>query len=107
VRVIEGYGATIDVVLVNGVLNVGDTIVVCGLQGPIVANIRALLTPPPMREIRVKVCLSLDRVVSDTGATGRDANHLFNSFNLTWCEEIYAETELPFAMFSFGVWCVS
>lgn len=32
----------------------GDTIVVCGLQGPIVANIRALLTPQPMKEIRVK-----------------------------------------------------
>jgi len=27
---------------------------VCGLQGPIVANIRALLTPQPMKEIRVK-----------------------------------------------------
>ncbi|WCJ43373.1 eukaryotic translation initiation factor 2 (eIF-2) family protein [Euphorbia peplus] len=54
VKVVEGHGTTIDVVLVNGVLHEGDQIVVCGLQGPIVTNIRALLTPHPMKEIRVK-----------------------------------------------------
>ena len=54
VKVIEGLGTTIDVVLSNGVLNEGDRIVVCGLNGPIVTNIRALLTPQPMRELRVK-----------------------------------------------------
>ncbi|TYI34135.1 hypothetical protein ES332_A04G181900v1 [Gossypium tomentosum] len=54
VKVIEGLGTTIDVVLVNGVLHEGDQIVVFGLQGPIVTTIRALLTPHPMKEIRVK-----------------------------------------------------
>ncbi|XP_042518656.1 eukaryotic translation initiation factor 5B-like [Macadamia integrifolia] len=54
VKVIEGLGTTIDVVLVNGVLHEGDQIVVCGMQGPIVTTIRALLTPHPMKEIRVK-----------------------------------------------------
>ncbi|KHG27827.1 Eukaryotic translation initiation factor 5B [Gossypium arboreum] len=49
VKVIEGLGTTIDVVLVNGVLHEGDQIV-----GPIVTTIRALLTPHPMKEIRVK-----------------------------------------------------
>ncbi|VFQ84893.1 unnamed protein product [Cuscuta campestris] len=55
VKVIEGHGTTIDVVLVNGVLHEGDQIVVCGTQGePIVTFIRALLTPHPMKELRVK-----------------------------------------------------
>lgn len=54
VKVVEGLGTTIDVVLVNGVLHEGDQIVVCGLQGPIVTSIRALLTPHPMKELRVK-----------------------------------------------------
>nr|CAD1829228.1 unnamed protein product [Ananas comosus var. bracteatus] len=54
VKVIEGLGTTIDVVLVNGILHEGDQIVVCGMQGPIVTNIRALLTPHPMKELRVK-----------------------------------------------------
>nr|GLL18000.1 eukaryotic translation initiation factor 5B-like isoform X1 [Ipomoea trifida] len=54
VKVIEGHGTTIDVVLVNGVLHEGDQIVVCGMQGPIATSIRALLTPHPMKELRVK-----------------------------------------------------
>ncbi|CAN0861664.1 Eukaryotic translation initiation factor 5B [Linum grandiflorum] len=54
VKVIEGHGTTIDVVLVNGVLHEGDQIVVCGLQVPIVTTIRALLTPHPMKELRIK-----------------------------------------------------
>lgn len=54
VKVIEGHGTTIDVVLTNGLLKVGDTIVVAGMGGPIVTSIRALLTPQPMKELRVK-----------------------------------------------------
>ncbi|KAL1561509.1 photosystem II [Salvia divinorum] len=54
VKVVEGHGTTIDVVLVNGMLHEGDRIVVCGMQGPVVTSIRALLTPHPMRELRVK-----------------------------------------------------
>lgn len=45
VKVIEGHGTTIDVILVNGLLTVGDTIVLSGFNGPIVTKIRALLTP--------------------------------------------------------------
>ena len=54
VKVIEGHGTTIDVILVNGLLTVGETIILSGFNGPVVTNIRALLTPQPMKELRVK-----------------------------------------------------
>ncbi|CAI6334060.1 unnamed protein product [Periconia digitata] len=54
VKVIEGLGTTIDVVLSNGVLREGDRIVLCGNPEPIATNVRALLTPAEMKELRVK-----------------------------------------------------
>ena len=54
VKAIEGLGTTMDVIVVNGRIKEKDTIVVCGLDGPIVTQIRSLLTPQPMKEMRVK-----------------------------------------------------
>eukprot|EP00053_Salpingoeca_punica_P015112 m.138341 g.138341 ORF g.138341 m.138341 type:complete len:587 (-) comp16628_c0_seq7:2181-3941(-) len=54
VKVIDGHGTTIDVILVDGCLHEGDMIVISGLDGPIVTTVRSLLMPAPMKEMRVK-----------------------------------------------------
>jgi translation initiation factor 5B len=54
VKQIDGLGMTVDVLVVNGHLREGDRAVFCTLDGPVVAEIRGLLTPPPSREMRIK-----------------------------------------------------
>ena len=54
VKVIDGLGCTVDVILVNGEIANGASVVVCTTDGPVVTTVRALLTPPPNRELRVK-----------------------------------------------------
>jgi translation initiation factor 5B len=52
---VSGLGTTIDVVLVNGQLHVGDKIVIAGQEGPIVTQIRGLLMPESNQELRITV----------------------------------------------------
>merc|ERR1712223_739992 len=54
VKAIPGLGTTIDIVLLNGRLREGQTMIVAGTEGPIVTQIRGLLTPAKMQDLRVK-----------------------------------------------------
>jgi len=47
-----GLGTTIDTVIYDGVIRVGDTIVLGGKNGPIKTTVRALLMPKPLQDIR-------------------------------------------------------
>ncbi|MEM0445300.1 MAG: translation initiation factor IF-2 [Nitrososphaerota archaeon] len=47
-----GLGATLNAVINDGILRVGDKIAVLGRDGPIVVKVRALLMPKPLDEMR-------------------------------------------------------
>jgi len=51
-RELPGLGQVADVIIYDGVLRRGDTIVLGGLAGPVVTKIRALLLPKPLDEMR-------------------------------------------------------
>ncbi|MEF8772370.1 translation initiation factor IF-2 [Halodesulfurarchaeum sp.] len=50
----RGFGSTLDVILYDGTIEEGDTIVVGGTTGPIVTTVRALLRPRDLAEIRTE-----------------------------------------------------
>jgi len=48
----RGLGTTLDVILYNGEISAGDTVIVGTARDPVVTKIRALLKPKPLAEIR-------------------------------------------------------
>jgi translation initiation factor 5B len=50
----KGFGTTLDVVLFDGIIREDETIVVGGKNDPIVTDVRALLKPRPLAEIRTE-----------------------------------------------------
>jgi translation initiation factor 5B len=67
VKEVTGLGTTIDVILYDGCLEKNDFLIIGGKE-PIVTKIRALLLPPPLRELRVeKKFLQVDKVFASVG----------------------------------------
>ncbi|PSP32666.1 translation initiation factor IF-2 [Halobacteriales archaeon QH_10_67_22] len=50
----QGFGATIDAIVYDGTIREDDEIVVGGVEKPIVTDVRALLCPRPLEEIRTE-----------------------------------------------------
>lgn len=65
----KGLGATVDVIVYDGSLQKNDTVVIGGLEGPVVTKIKALLEPQPLSEMRDKKAkfVQVDSVVAATG----------------------------------------
>jgi len=64
----RGLGTTLDVILYDGTLSVGDDIVIAGRNGIVVTKVRSLLKPRPMKEILVED--KFERVKSVIAAAG-------------------------------------
>ncbi|MGC9210201.1 MAG: translation initiation factor IF-2 [Acidilobus sp.] len=54
VKEIPGLGTVIDAIIYDGVLKVGDIIVLNGKNGPIITTVRSLLMPAPLSDMRAK-----------------------------------------------------
>jgi translation initiation factor 5B len=52
VREEKGWGSTMDVILYDGYMRRGDTVVTAGVEGPIVGRVRMLIMPKPLDEMR-------------------------------------------------------
>ena len=65
----KGLGKTMDIILYNGTLRVNDTVVIGGLNEPIVTKVRAMFEPAPLSEMRdtKSSYTSVKAVVAATG----------------------------------------
>jgi len=68
VRQTQGLGTTLDVILYNGCIKKGDTIVFTTANGPASTDVKALLRPAPLEEIRLgKNFKQVDEVYAAAG----------------------------------------
>ncbi|MFO8015631.1 MAG: translation initiation factor IF-2 [Candidatus Woesearchaeota archaeon] len=65
----KGLGKTADVIIYDGTLKVNDTIIIGGVNEPIVTKVRALFEPAPLSEMREKKSRFVS-VKKATAATG-------------------------------------
>ena len=64
----QGFGTTVDIVIYDGTVRADDTIVVGGTNSTIVTDVRALLQPKPLAEIRTEEAFEqVDEVVAADG----------------------------------------
>ncbi|MEM1685343.1 MAG: translation initiation factor IF-2 [Acidilobaceae archaeon] len=65
----HGLGSVIDAIIYDGILRVGDRIVLAGKSGPIITSVRSLLMPRPLEEIRARETrfISVNEVVAAAG----------------------------------------
>lgn len=93
VKALPGLGTTVDVILVNGKIKEGDTIIMPGTDGPIATQVRGLLMPQPMKELRVKVRRSSTCLI--TCPVGFYIHEFLQSFipymkRFQWCDWLTA-----------------
>ena len=65
----KGLGATVDIIIYDGSLKRGDTLVIGGLTEPIITKVKTLLEPQPLAEMRDKKAKYV-QVGKVTAATG-------------------------------------
>lgn len=92
---VDGYGLTLDVILINGTLKVGDKVTVKTINGLFNTTIKNLLTPPPNRESRIKTEFIHHETVKGSIGVKLIINGLENTgilgSNITFQNEIISE----------------
>lgn len=71
-----GMGMTADAIIYDGVLREGDTVVVSGVDEPVVTKVRGLLKPQPLKEIHTEKKFTRVREVVAASGVKISAPHL-------------------------------